>query len=211
MSMSTWWMLNFSTLSMIISGLLWGSLMPRLSLSGKTILGFSFLGVFIGGSREWTLFISLPCAFLRDFNVPPIVIPPEIIFISLVGSLMSPISGVLSWSSFYWYLYGFVFLTYFCNFPCRIKVSTWSFKCLHLLVRCSWFWWNLQYLLLSFLSTGVLIGFGYYRKGSSLIYIRTCLIGIIKGVKLVNLGFLSRSSFFFLVVYPPLRISFFLS
>ena len=197
LSMSTWWMLNFSTLNMIISGLLWGSLMPWSSLSRKTILGFSFLGIFIGGSREWMLFISLPYAFLRDFNVPPIVIPPEIVFISLVGGLMSPISWVLSWSSFCWYLYGFVFLTYFCNFPCQIKVSTWSFKCLHLSVRCPWFWWNLQYLLLSLLSTGVLIGFGHYREGSSLICIRTCLIGIIKGVKLVNLGFLSKSSFFF--------------
>ena len=41
--------------------------------------------------------------------------------------------------------------------------------------------------------------------------IRTCSIGIIRGVKLVNLGFLSRSSFFFPVVYPTFCVSFFLS
>ena len=78
------------------------------------------------------------------------------------------------------------------------------------MVLCPWSWWNLQYLLLSLLSTGVLIGFGHYGEGSSLICIRTCLIGIIRGVKLMNLGFLSRSSFFFPMVCPTLRVSFFL-
>ena len=102
-------------------------------------------------------------------------------------------------------------MTYFCNFPCRIKVSTWSFKCLHSSVQCPWSWWNLQYLLLSLLSTRVLIGFGHCREGSSLICIRTCSIGIIRGVKLVYFDFLSRSSFFFPMVCPPLRVSFFLS
>ena len=100
---------------------------------------------------------------------------------------------------------------YFCNFPCRIKVSIWSFKCLHSSVRCSWSWWNLQYLLLSLLSIGVQIGFCHCREGSSLICIRTCSIGIIRGVKLVNLGFLSGSFFFFPMVCLPLRVSLFLS
>ena len=66
-------------------------------------------------------------------------------------------------------------------------------------------------MLLSLLSIGVLIGFGHYREGLSLICIRTCLIGIIRGVKLVNLGFLSKSSFFFPVVCLTLHVSFFLS
>ena len=136
--MSTRWMLNSSTLSMITSGSSWGCLMPRPSLSEKIISGSSFLGIFIGGSHECMLFISLPYAFFRDFNVPLVVIPPEIVFISPVGGLVSPISEVLSWSSFGWYLYGSVFLTYFFNFPYRIKVSTWSFKCLHSSVQCSW-------------------------------------------------------------------------
>ena len=78
-------------------------------------------------------------------------------------------------------------------------------------MQCPWSWWNLQYLFLSLFSTGVLIGFGHCREGSSLICIRTCSIGIIKGVKLVNFCFLYESSFLFPVLYPPLRISFFLS
>ena len=105
---------------------------------------------------------------------------------------------------------GFVFLTYFCNFPCHIKVFTWSFKCLHSSVRCLWPWWNLQYLLLSLLSIGVLIGFGHCKEGLSLICIRTYLIGIIRGVKLVNFGFQFGSSFFFPMVCLTLRVSFFL-
>ena len=209
--MSTWWMLNSSTLSMITSRSSWGCLIPWPFLSGKTILGSSFFGVFIKGSNEWMLFISLPCAFFRDFSISPAVSPPEIIFISPARGLWSPTSEVLSWSSFRRYLWGSVFLTYFYNFPCWIKVSTWSFKCLHSLVRCSWSWWSLKYLLLSLLSIGVLIGFDHFREGSSLIYIRTCSIGIIRGVKLVNLGFLLGSSLFFPVVYPTLCISFFLS
>ena len=71
--------------------------------------------------------------------------------------------------------------------------------------------WNLQYLFLSFLSARVLIGFGHCREGSSLICIRTYLIGITRAVKLVNFGFLSESSVFFLVVCPKLHVSFFLS
>ena len=65
--------------------------------------------------------------------------------------------------------------------------------------------------LLSLLSTRVLIGFSHCREGSSLICIRTYSIGIIRGVKLVNFGFLSRSSFFFLVVCLTFHVSFFLS
>ena len=57
----------------------------------------------------------------------------------------------------------------------------------------------------------VLIGFGHYREGSSFICIRTYSIGIIRGVKLVNFGFLSGSSFFFPMVCPTLHVSFFLS
>ena len=78
-------------------------------------------------------------------------------------------------------------------------------------MQCLRFWWNLQYLLLSLLSAGVLISFGHCSEGSSLICIRTCTIGIIRGVKLVNFGFPSGSSFFFPAVYPTLRVSFFLS
>ena len=157
------------------------------------------------------LFISLPYAFLRDFSVPLAFSPPKIIFISPAGGLLSPAFGVLSQSSFCWYLWGSVFLTYFYNFHCQIKVSTWSFKRLHSLIQCPWSWWKLPYLLLSLFSTGVLIGFGHCKEGSSLIDIRTCSIGIIRRAKLVNLGFLSRSSFFFPVVYPTLCVSFFLS
>ena len=211
LSMNTWWMLNSTTLSMITSGSSWGCLMLRSSLYEKTISSSSFLGIFIVGRLEWTLIISLPCAFFRDFNVPPTVSPPEIVFISPVGGLISPFSGVISWSSFYWYLWGFILLTYFCNFLCRIKVSTQSFKCPHSSIQGLWSQWNLQYLILSLLSTGVLIGFNHCREGLSLIYIKTCLIGIIRKVKLVNLGFLSESSFFFPAVYLTLHVSFFLS
>ena len=144
-----------------------------------------------------------PLCFFKNFSVPPTVNPPKVIFISPARGLLSLTSGVLSWLSFRWYLYGSIFLTYFCNFPCQIKVSTWSFKCLHSSVQCPWSWWNLQYLLLSFLSTRVLIGFGHCKEGSSLICIRTCSIGIIRGVKLVKLGFLFGSSFFFPMVCLP--------
>ena len=170
--------------------------MLRSSLSKKTILGSSFFSIFIGRSREWTLFISLPLAFFKEFSVLPAVSPPEIVFISPAGGLLSPTPWVLSWSSLRWYLWDSVFLTHFYNFPYRIKVSTWSFKCPHLLVRCPWPWWNLQYLFLSLFSTGVLIDFSHCRERSSLICIRTCLIGSIRGLKLVNFGFLSGSSFF---------------
>ena len=139
----------------------------------------------------------------------PIVNPPNIVFISPTGGLLSLTFGVLFWSSFHWYLHGSVSLAYFCNFPCWIKVSAWSFKCLHSSVRCPWSWWNLEYLLLSLLSTRVLIDFGHCREGSSFIYIRTCSIGIIRGVKLVNLGFLFGSSFFFPMACPTLCVSIF--
>ena len=136
LSMSTRWMLNSSTLSMITSGSLWGCLILLLSLSKKTISELSFFGTFIGGSREWMLFIFLPYAFLRDFSVPLAISPLEIVFISPTGGLLSFTSRVLSWSSFRWYLWGSIFVTYFCNFPCQIKVSNWSFKCLHSLMQC---------------------------------------------------------------------------
>ena len=124
LSMSTRWMLNSSTLSMITSGSLWSCLILLLSLSEKTISDSSFFGTFTGGSREWMLLIFLPCAFFRDFSVPLAISPPEIVFISPAGGLLSFTFGVLSWSSFRWYLWGFVFLTNLCNFHCRIKVST---------------------------------------------------------------------------------------
>ena len=75
LSMSTRWMLNSSTLSMITCGSSWGYLMPWLSLSEKTISGSSFFGIFIGRTRKWTQFISLPCAFLRTsaFRLPSIL------------------------------------------------------------------------------------------------------------------------------------------
>ena len=76
---------------------------------------------------------------------------------------------------------------------------------------CPWSWWKLQYLFLSLFFTGVLIGFGHCREGSSLICIKTCSIGIIRAVKLVNFSFLSRTSFFFPMVCPTLSVSFFLS
>ena len=144
LSMSTQWMLNSSTLSMITSGLSWGCLMPRPSLFEKMISNSLFLGIFIGGSHEWTLFISLSWAFFRDFNILPAVNPPKIVFISPARGFLSPTSQSLSLSSFCWYLQGSIFLTYFCNFPCWIKVSTQSFKCLHSLIRCPWSWRNLQ-------------------------------------------------------------------
>ena len=78
-------------------------------------------------------------------------------------------------------------------------------------MQCPWSWWNLHYLFLSLLSAGVQIGFGHCKEGSSLICIKTCSIGIIRGVKLVNFGLLSWSSFFFPVIYLTLRVSFFLS
>ena len=89
-------MLNFSILSMITSKTSWGCLMPQLSLSEKTISGSSFFGIFIGGTYEWTLFVSLPFAFFRDFSIPLAVNPLEIVFISPVGGLLSLATRVLS-------------------------------------------------------------------------------------------------------------------
>ena len=62
-----------------------------------------------------------------------------------------------------------------------------------------------------FFLAGVLIGFSHCREGSSLIYIRNRSIGIIRGVKLANFGFLFESSFFFPMVCPTICVSFFLS
>ena len=42
------------------------------------------------------LFISLPCAFFREFSVLPTVSPAEIVFISPTGGLLSLTFGVLS-------------------------------------------------------------------------------------------------------------------
>ena len=129
LSMSIRWMLNSSTLSVITNRSSWGCLIPKIS-------GSSFFGIFIRGSCEWTLFIFLPCAFFKDFSILPTISSLEIFFISPAGGLLSLTSRVLSWSSFHCYLWGSIFLTYFCNFPYRIKISTWSFKCLHSLVQC---------------------------------------------------------------------------
>ena len=143
-----------------------------------------------------TLLTSLAYAFFSDLEDPPATNSLEIILISPMGALLPPVSGSLSFSSFRCLLYGSVLHTNFCNFPWRINVSTWSFKCLHSLVQCLWSWWNLQYLLLSLTSAGVWMGLGHYRDGSSFICINTCSIGITRGVKLVNLG-LQFGRFFF--------------
>ena len=66
--------------------------MSQPSLFEKTISGSSFLGIFTGGSREWKLFISFSWALFRDFSVLHAVNPPEIIFISPAGGLLSPAS-----------------------------------------------------------------------------------------------------------------------
>ena len=42
------------------------------------------------------LFISLSCAFFRDFNVPPAVSPLEIVLISPARGFLSATSRVLS-------------------------------------------------------------------------------------------------------------------
>ena len=49
------------------------------SLSKKTILGSSFLGIFTGRSCEMTLFISLSWASFRDFSILLAINPPKIV------------------------------------------------------------------------------------------------------------------------------------
>ena len=65
LSISTRWMLNSFTLSMITNGSSWGCLMSQLSLSKKMILSSSLLGIFTGGIREWTLFIFFLMGFFQ--------------------------------------------------------------------------------------------------------------------------------------------------
>ena len=59
LSISTWWMFNSSTLSMITSGSSWGCLMLRLSLSVKTISGSHSLASSLeGAANGHYLFLS---------------------------------------------------------------------------------------------------------------------------------------------------------
>ena len=161
LSINTWCMLNSSILSIITSGLSWGCLTPWASFSEKTMFGSLYLDIFQGGNRECTLFASRACAFFSDLEDPPTTNPPKIIIISPMGALLPPISGSFSFSSLYCLLYDSILRTNFCNFPWRIKVSTWSFRCLHLSMRCPWSWWNLPYLLLSLTSVGAWIGLAH--------------------------------------------------
>ena len=87
---SIWWMLNSSTLSMITSGSSWGFLMTRPSLSKKTISSSSFLGIFIGRSHEWTLFIFLSWPFSRtsSFYMSPILLRSSLFLLQEVCYLL---------------------------------------------------------------------------------------------------------------------------
>ena len=143
------WMLNPSILSIITSGLSYGCLMPQASLSKKTMSGSLLLNIFDDGYWERILFTSLVYAFFRDFKDPPTPSPLVIILISPIGALLHFVSYSLSFLSFWCRLYEFFFRTNLYSFPCRIKISIWSFRCLHSSMRYPWSWWNLQYLLLS--------------------------------------------------------------
>ena len=92
-----------------------------------------------------------------------------------------------------------------------MSVSTWSFRCLHSSVRWSWSWWNLQYLLLSLTFVGTWMGLSHCRASSSFICINTCLIGITRGVKLVNLGLRFGRFFSLSNACPVPHVSFVLS
>ena len=70
---------------------------------------------------------------------------------------------------------------------------------------------RLQYLLLSLTSARAWIGLGHSREDPSFICVNTCLIGITRGVKLVNLGHRSRRFFFLSNACLIPRVSFFLS
>lgn len=156
------------------------------------------------------LFTSLAYVFLRDFKDPPATSPPKIILISPTEAFLPSVSCSGPLLFLCCHLYVFVFCINFCNFPWRINISTWSFRCLQSSVQCPWSWWNLQYLFLSLTSTRAYIGRGHCRDGSSLICISTYSMGITKGVKLVNLDLQSESPLFLSKVCPMLHASFFL-
>ena len=181
------------------------------SFSEKTMSNLLNLDIFEGGNHECMLFTSLAYAFFSDLEDPPATNPPKIIIISPMGALLPPVSGSFFFSFLCCLLYSFVLHTNFCNFPWQINVSTWSFRCLHSPVWCSWSWWNLQYLLLSLTFVGAWMGLGHCRAGSSFICINTCSIGITRGVKLVNLGLQSRKFFFLSNACLVPHVSFILS
>lgn len=53
-------------------------------------------------------------------------------------------------------------------------------------MMCPWSLWNVQYLPFDLLSRLVFIPYGHYNDWLSFIRIRTCFIGMVKGVKLKN-------------------------
>ena len=138
LSTNTQWMLNSSILSIITTRSSWGCLMSQASFSKKIMSSSLLRGIFKDENHEWTLFTSLAYAFFSVLKDPPVTSPLVIILISPTGAFLPSVSYSLSFSSFCCCLYGSIFCTNFCNFPCRIKVSTWSFKCLHSLVWSPW-------------------------------------------------------------------------
>ena len=138
LSTNTQWMLNSSILSIITTGPSWGCLMSQASFSKKIISSSLLHGIFNDEHHEWTLFTSLAYAFFSVLEDPPVTSPPVIILISPTGAFFPSVSYSLSFSSFYCCLYGSIFCTNFYCFLCRIRVFTWSFKCLHSLVWSPW-------------------------------------------------------------------------
>ena len=125
--------LNPSIITIMTRGSSWGCFTPLASSSEKHMSWFVHL-CFVSG-RPCTLFTYLWYDFLREWNEPPVVGPPVIVFIS-----PSAVCGRgYEWSSslrkpacwpFCPYLAESLFFTYCCNFPLHISSSICSFKSL---------------------------------------------------------------------------------
>ena len=133
LSIRTLLVLNPSIRIMITRGSLWGYFTPLASSSEKHMSWL--IRLCFSGGRPCTLFTCLWYDFLREWNKPPMVGPPVIVFIS-----PSAVCGRgCEWSSslrkppcwpFCPYLAESPFFTYCCNFPLRISSSICSFRSL---------------------------------------------------------------------------------
>ena len=124
-------------------------------------------------------------AFLEVRDIPPAAGPPMMVLISPVG----PGFGVSVRFLGPWVFGGRVLCgqpTYFWSFPCRISVSTCSFKAMQFSVRWPWSLWKQQYRFFAQLSGSERIFPGHRREGSSWICMRSWSKAVFNGVKILN-------------------------
>ena len=125
--------------------------------------------------ESWTLCTTLRYAFL-DLDDRPVELPPMITLISSSSGWDD--SSILPFNfSSLWSRPRKLF-----NFPCLIRFSTCYFRSKHSSVSCPWSLWKRQYLFLLRLLGSPFIFSGHFKKGSSLICIRTCSSGTFNGV-----------------------------